>query len=94
MFVCHGYREHKSNIGSSIAGQEQKLSLFLDQRDRAINFGDPEEPNDLLVLCDMNLDSHKWVDPNYHLYSLAQLVHRFCNSNNIEQLVKIVTKTP
>ena len=90
----HGYREHKSNLGASITNQKEKLSLFIDQWERALNLGNPSEPNDVFVLCDMNLDSYKdkWLNPNYHLYSLTQLVQRSCNSNNITQLVKDITR--
>ena len=93
-YICHGYREHSSNMGSSVIDQTQKLTTFLDQWDRAINFGNPPEPNDVFILCDMNLDSFedRWLDPKYHLYSLAQLVHRQCNMNNITQLVKSITR--
>ena len=42
----------------------------------------------------MNLDSYKdkWHNPNYHLYTLSQLVHRSCNLNNLSQLVEDVTR--
>ena len=43
----------------------------------------------------MNLDSYKnkWLDSEYHLYSLSQLVQWSCNSNNISQIVNQVTRT-
>ena len=91
-YFCHGYREQKSNLGESIGSQSQKLSLFLDQWEQAINLGNPEEPNDIFILCDMNLDSYrdKWMDPRYRFYSLAQLVLNYCNANSVDQLVKTV----
>ena len=42
----------------------------------------------------MNLDCYKdkWKNPNYHLYELSQQVLRCCNINNMEQLIKGVTR--
>ena len=40
----------------------------------------------------MNIDYHKWMNPNYNLFSLAQLVRRQCYLNNIDQIVKGVTR--
>jgi hypothetical protein len=93
-YYCNGYREHKSNIGGSICNQKQKLDTFIYQWEKALTHGNPEEPNDIFVLCDMNLDSYKdkWHKPNYHLYTLSQLVHRSCNLNNLSQLVEDVTR--
>ena len=72
-FYCHEYREHRSNIGGSIQNQLLKLTTFLDQWEQAINLGNPEEPNDIFILCDMILDSYcdKWMDQSYYLYGLA-----------------------
>ena len=93
-FFCHGYREHKSNLGDSVQSQLHKLTIFLDQWEQAINLGNPDEPNDIFVMCDMNLDSYhnKWMDPSYKLYSLAQSVYSFCTAHNIDQLVEDVTR--
>ena len=93
-FYCHGYREHTSNIGRSIQNQLLKLTTFLDQWDQAIHIGNPEEPNDIFILCDMNLDSYcdKWMDPSYNLFGLAQKVHSFCYMNNVAQIVRSVTR--
>ena len=43
----------------------------------------------------MNLDSYKdkWKSPNYPLYELSQEVLRCCNVNNMEQIIKSVTRT-
>ena len=94
-FYCHGYREYKSNLGAAIQHQTEKLSTFLNQWEQAINYGNPAEPNDIFILCDMNLNSYqdRWMDQTYHLFHLAKLVIRFCNSNNVVQLVKGVTRT-
>ena len=93
-FVCNGYREYTSNIGTSINNQEEKMLTFLNQWECAINFGNPAEPNDVFILCDMNLDCYqdKWKNQNYHLYYLSKIVLRFCNENNMDQLVKGVTR--
>ena len=93
-FFCNGYREHKSNEGASILDQSLKLQKFLDQWQQAIDFGNPSEPNDIFILCDMNLDclNNKWMDPSYHLFSLSQIVHRFCNANSVDQIVKGITR--
>ena len=94
-YYCHGYREYKSHLGASMQNQVEKLNTFLEQWEFAINYGNPAEPNDIFILCDMNLDSYqdKWNDQNYHLYHLAQLVISFCNSNDMEQLIQTVTRT-
>ena len=94
-FYCHMYREHSSNIGGTIIAQKQKLNLLIDQWEKAILFGGPQEPNDIFVLGDMNLDSYNnaWLNPDYNLYSLSQLVQRSCNLNNISQIVKGVTRS-
>ena len=93
-FVCQGYREYTSNLGASMNHQSEKLVTFLDQWESAISYGNPSEPNDVFILCDMNLDSYldRWKDPNYRLYYLSQQVLRFCNANNIDQLVSGVTR--
>ena len=93
-YFCQGYREHKSNIGASINDQQEKLDIFLQQWENAISHGNAAEPNDIFVLCDMNLDSlmDRWKKSDYHLYSLSQQVLSFCNANNLDQLVKTVTR--
>lgn len=93
-FFCNGYREYTSNLGVGRQYQHNKLSTFLSQWEEALNFGCPSEPNDVFVLCDMNLDSYenRWTDPSYHLYYLSQLVLRFCNLSNMDQLVHGVTR--
>ena len=93
-FVCNGYREYTSNIGASINHQSEKLGVFLDQWESAINYSNPDEPNDVFILCDMNLDCYldRWKDPIYRLYYLSQKVLRFCNVNNMDQLVNGVTR--
>ena len=93
-FFCNGYREHNSNIGGSLEHQYVKLSTFVNQWEEAIYFGSPDEPNDVFILCDMNLDSYqdKWKNSSYKLYKLSQLVLRSCNTNNSEQIVNSVTR--
>ena len=94
-FYCNGYREHTSSLGSSIADQKRNLILFLEQWEKALSFGNPAEPNDIFILCDMNLDSFngRWLQPDYHLHSLSQLVNSFCNTSNVTQLVKEITRS-
>jgi hypothetical protein len=93
----HGYAHVAVYVNKTldylINNQKEKLELFLNQWDHALSHGNPSEPNDIFVLCDMNIDSYeeKWLNPNYHLYSLSQLVHRACNTNNLSQLVKDIT---
>ena len=94
-YYCHMYREHSSNLGGSINAQKQKLNLMIEQWERALTVGGANEPNDVFVCGDMNLDSYKnaWLSPDYNLYSLSQLVQRSCNLNNITQIVKDVTRS-
>ena len=93
-YYCNGYREHKSNVGGSLNNQKYKLEIFLNQWEQALCHGNPSEPNDIFVLCDMNLNSYQdvWLNPDYHLYSLSQLVQHVCNTNNLSQLVKDITR--
>ena len=93
-YYCNGYREHKSNIGGSISNQKEKFELFLNQWEQALTHGTTSEPNEIFVLCDINLDSFqdKWLNPNYHLYSLSQLVQRTCNTNILSQIVNDIPR--
>ena len=94
-YYCHGYREHTSNGGKSMNVQIGKLKTFVEQWEAALYHGNPSEQNEVFILADMNLDSLKgrWLDPDYNLYSLAQIVHSACNSNNFSQLVTDVTRS-
>ena len=93
-YYCHTYREHTSNLGKSQQVQKEKLQLFVDQCESAINHNNATEPNEVYILGDINLDSYKdrWVQRDYSLYSLAQIILQFCNSNNMSQLVTDITR--
>ena len=94
-YYCHGYREHTSNLGGSLQTQKNKLNLFMSQWEQALCHGRPAEPNEVYILCDMNLDSlhGRWLQQDYSLYSLSQIVYTWCQANNLSQIVKEVTRT-
>ena len=94
IFYCHGYREHTSTLGSSIRAQTEYLKKFLIQWENATLHGNPSEPNETHISCDMNLDAlnDRWLSPNYHLHSLSNLVQLTCNTNNFAQLVHQPTR--
>ena len=93
-YYCHGYREYTSNLGKSINSQVLKLNTFVDQWENALYHGNPVEPNEVFIIGDMNLDTlnGRWLNPDYNLYSLAQIVQNSCNANNFSQLVQEVTR--
>ena len=95
IFFCHGYREHKSSIGNSLNDQKIYLERFLDQWEAAIGLGNPEEPNEVHICCDMNVDTHneRWLKPNYPLVSLSRMIQSSCSVNNFFQLVTGITRT-
>ena len=96
IFYCHGYREHTSTLGSSIRAQTEYLNVFLSQWEEATIHGrSPSEPNETHVCCDMNLDAlgGRWMEPDYHLYSLAKLVQTACDLSNFHQLVNQPTRS-
>ena len=68
--------------------------MFVDQCENALIHGNPAEPDEIFILGDMNLDSFKdrWLQRDYSLYCLAQIIHEFCNSNNVSQLVTEITR--
>ena len=94
IFFCHGYREHTSSMGNTLNAQRSNLELFLYQWEAAVNFGNPSEPNEVHICCDMNLDSlnDRWLQSDYNLVSLSRLVQNCCNTNNFSQLVKEATR--
>ena len=93
-YYCHTYREHTSNLGNSLQAQKEKLNQLVGQCERALTHGYPCEPNEIYVLGDMNIDSYRgrWLQRDYHLYSLAQIIHEFCNNNNVSQVVEDLTR--
>ena len=94
-YYCHTYREYTSNLGKSIQAQKEKLIQFTEQCENAISHGNPAEDNEVYILGDINLDCYKdrWLQRDYTLYSLAQIIHQFCNSNNMSQLITDVTRS-
>ena len=93
-YYCHTYREHTSYLGNSLESQKENLSKLLEQSENALFHGNPNEPNEIYILGDMNLDSYqnRWKDRHYSLYSLAKLVHEFCHINNFHQIVSEFTR--
>ena len=56
IYFCHGYREHSSTMGCSISDQKQYLSVLLQQWSDAVDYNQSNEPNEVHVCLDMNLD--------------------------------------
>ena len=94
VYYCHGYREHKTTEGRSLAAQSHNLTSFLAQWEEAVCHGNPPEPNEVHICADMNLDclGGKWLQPDYSLVSLSKLVQNTCNSNNFSQHVTEPTR--
>ena len=94
ILYCHGYREHTSTLGGSIRAQTEYLQGFLTQWEEATLYGNPNEPNETHICCDMNLDAldDKWLQPEYHLLSLSKLVQVACNLSNFFQLIHQPTR--
>ena len=94
MYYCHAYREHTSTLGAGIRNQKLLLEKFLSQWEEAAVHNTPQEPNEIHISCDMNLDAFndKWLRPDYHLASLARLVQTSCNLGDFSQLVTAPTR--
>ena len=94
VYYCHGYREHKTSEGRSLASQSSDLSNFLVQWEEAACHGNPQEPNEVHICADMNLDSlgGRWLQADYNLLSLSRLVQNICNANNFSQHVTEPTR--
>ena len=90
---CHCYREHTNSLGNSIKAQRDSLQIFLKQWEAAVDHNAHDEPNEVHIFGDMNLDSlnGRWLRPEYSLYTLSKLVDNACNLNNLTQLVSDVT---
>ena len=95
IYFCHGYREHQSSIGRSITDQRTYLERYLYQWEAATMHGNPSEPNEVHVCCDMNIDVHngRWLEGDYPLISLSKLVQTACSVSNFSQLVSGITRT-
>ena len=88
----HIYREHMSDQSSSF--QQAYMSQLLNQWDSAVEYGNPDQPNETHVCGDFNIDVYKekWLDPNYSLINLSRLLKNMCDTNNFSQLVKDITR--
>ena len=95
IYFCHGYREHQSSLGKSINDQKQYLDRFLSQWEAATLHGNPPEPNEVRVCCDMNIDMYndRWLKSDYPLLSLSKLVQSACTVSNFYQLVSGITRS-
>ena len=91
IYFCHGYREHTSSAGIS---SHESLEIFLKQWESAINHNNPSDSNEVHISGDMNLDSleGRWLDNDYSLVTLSRLVKSCCDTNNLSQLVKGITR--
>ena len=92
IYFCHAYREHSSDMGDTIAAQAEYLKILLGQWEAATEHNFANEPNEVHVALDMNLDYSKWLQPSYRLSSLTNLVQDTCNTNNFSQLVSEPTR--
>ena len=90
MYFCHGYREHLDTL----ANQKHHLNIFLSQWERALEFNNPSEKNEVHVSLDMNIDSlnGRWLESTYRLVSLGKLVQNCCDIGNFTQLVNEPTR--
>ena len=88
------YREHTNTLGGSMAAQRSALEKMLGQWGEALVHGNPEQPNEVHVAGDMNLDclNGRWLEPDYSLASLSRMVLECCNMNNFSQVVDKVTR--
>ena len=92
IFFCHGYREHLIREGSVV--QHEYLTTFLNQWEAATGYGGRPDPNEVHISGDINIDMYqgRWLQPNYPLLSLSNLIKNSCNINNLSQLVNDVTR--
>ena len=95
IYFCQGYREHKSAIGYTINDQKIYLDRFLAQWEAATVHGNPVEPNEVHICCDMNIDMHneRWLESNNPLVSLSKMIQSACTVSNFFQLVSGITRT-
>ena len=94
IYFSHQYREHTSTLGGSIAAQRKALEKMLAQWEDAVVHDQPDQPNEVHIAGDMNLDSlnGRWLQTEYPLVSLARMVIDCCNMNNFTQMVDKVTR--
>ena len=77
-----------------MAAQRSVLDTMLSQWENAIMYGNQNTPNEVHIVGDTNLNSlkGKWLEPNYHLVTLARMVMDCCNTNNFAQMVNNITR--
>ena len=94
IYFSHLYREHTNSMGGSMASQRAALEKMLGQWDDAVVHGQPDEPNEVHIAGDMNLDclDGRWLEPDYPLVTLSRMVMESCNMNNFSQVVDKVTR--
>ena len=94
IYFSHQYREHTSTLGSSIASQRKALEKMLAQWEDAVAHDNPDQPNEVHIAGDMNLDSFndRWLQSDYSLVTLARMVLDCCSANNFSQVVDKVTR--
>ena len=94
VYYCHVYREHTSTLGNSLQSQRAMLDQFLLQWEDASEIRNGDNPNEIHISGDMNLDAlnGKWLDNSYHLVSLSRMVQAACNLGNFCQLVSVPTR--
>ena len=53
VYFCHGYREHLDTL----ANQRDQLNLFLAQWDKALEYKNQKDKNEIHICLEMNIDS-------------------------------------
>ena len=94
IIFCHSYREHTNCLGNSLHAQKGCLDTFLHQWDLASQIKTGDEPNEIHICGDINLDAYleKWLSPSYYLYPLSKMAQTPCSLGNFTQLVKLPTR--
>ena len=57
VYFTHQYREHTNTLGSSMSAQREALDKMLGQWQEAVVHGNPDNPNEVHIAGDMNLDA-------------------------------------
>ena len=94
IYYCHGYREHHSRLGGSLKNQRDYLEIFLKQWEDALTHDNQLEVNEVHIAGDMNVDvlHGRWLESDYHLLSLSNMIRNTCNIGNFMQLVEVPTR--
>merc|ERR1711954_546959 len=90
IYFCHGYREHLDTLSN----QRDHLHIFLSQWEKALEYKNNDDKNEVLICLDMNIDSlnGKWLESSHRLVSLGRLVKTYCDIGNFYQLVTEPTR--